>query len=339
MSLDLFTKNGLFCRVPETKDEDDNPKFTLPDESYQAEKFYLDNGFVVIRKIISSENCDRFINAFKTEVKPYKGYLYRKDTTKLEKNIFNKQNWLMNPILNIHSLNPKYFKNLRSNFEKIIASNSLLANFLSKVIFDIPAIVQSIYFEGNTTTWEHQDSYYLDDEETGNLIGAWLALEDIQADAGRFFVCNKSHLYDYSSMDDTNIVTKNHNEYVKNIVKLAKENNFKLCAPKLDKGDILFWNSLTIHGSMESKNTLHSRSSITFHIIKSKSKFKVFRNILRNLKYEKKFKFLIYRPKDQNKIINKAIYLIEKKFSSIFYRFKDLVIEYKVRKNQKSISL
>ena len=90
MSLDLFTKNGLYCRVPETKDEDDNPKFTLPDQAKQAKKFYLDNGFVVIKKIISVENCDRFINAFKTEVKPYKGYLYRKDTTKLEKNIFNK---------------------------------------------------------------------------------------------------------------------------------------------------------------------------------------------------------------------------------------------------------
>ena len=125
-------------------------------------------------------------------------------------------------------------------------------------------------------------------------------------------------------MNDKNIVTKNHNEYVKNIVKLIKENNFKLCAPKLDKGDVLFWNSLTIHGSMESKNTLHSRSSITFHIIKSKSKFKVFRNILRTLKYEKKFRFLIYRPKDQSKILNKFIYLIEKNSLHIFYKLQRL---------------
>ena len=65
----------------------------------------------------------------------------------------------------------------------------------------------------------------------------------------------------------------------------------------------------------------------------------MFRNILRTLKYEKKFRFLIYRPKDQSKILNKFIYLIEKKFSLIFYKLKDLVIEYKVRKNQKSISL
>ena len=47
-------------------------------------------------------------------------------------------------------------------------------------------IVQSMYFEGNSVTWEHQDSYYLDDEIVGNMIAGWVALENIKANAGRF---------------------------------------------------------------------------------------------------------------------------------------------------------
>ena len=39
------------------------------------------------------------------------------------------------------------------------------------------------------------------------MIAGWIALEDIDADAGRFFVCPKSHLEDFSKMNDKNIIT------------------------------------------------------------------------------------------------------------------------------------
>ncbi len=237
----------------------------------------------------------------------------------------------MNPILNLQSLNPNYFKNLRSNFENIIASNKKLADFISFLIGDRPAIVQSMYFEGNSATWEHQDSYYLDDEDTGSMLAGWIALENIKADAGRFFVCPKSHLFDYAKMDLSNIVTTNHNKYIQTIVEIIKENNFEVRAPKLDKGDILIWNALTIHGSLDSQSKSNSRSSITFHAIKSSSKFQVFRNILRKLNYDKNYPFFIYRPKDLRKRRNKIIFFMEKNCPKLFYKFKNAVIELKVK--------
>ena len=172
-----------------------------------ARKFYKENGYVVLKEIFNRNSCNSLINAWNKEVKPFKGLIYRQASAKLEKNIFNSQNWIMNPILNLQSLNPKYFKNLRSNFENIIASHKDLANFINFLIGDRPAIVQSMYFEGNSATWEHQDSYYLDDEDTGSMLAGWIALENIKADAGRFFVCPKSHLFDYAEMDQSNIVT------------------------------------------------------------------------------------------------------------------------------------
>ena len=300
-----------------------------------ANKFYKENGYVVLKKIFTKNNCDELIKSWEQEVKPFKGYIYRQASSgKLEKNVFNSQNWVMNPILNLQSLNPKYFKKLRSNFENIIASNKNLAEFIDFIIGDRPAIVQSMYFEGNSATWEHQDSYYLDDEDTGSMLAGWIALEDIKADAGRFFVCPKSHLVDYSTMNLSNIITSNHKEYIDTIVNLVKDNNFEIKAPKLDKGDVLIWNSLTIHGSLVSQSDSNSRSSITFHTIKSSSKFRVFRNILRKLNYDKNHSFFIFRPKDLSKKRNKIIFFLEKNFPNTFYKLKNAAIEFNVKLNK-----
>ncbi len=237
----------------------------------------------------------------------------------------------MNPILNLQSLNPNYFFKLRSNFDNSIVSNEKLSSFISSLIGDTPVIVQSMYFEGNSATWEHQDSYYLDDQDTGSMIAGWIALENIKADAGRFFVCPKSHLLDYAKMDLSNIITSNHEEYIKTIVNLVKENDFEIKAPKLDKGDILLWNALTIHGALDSQSTTNSRSSITFHAIKASSKFQVYRNILRKLNFDKNYPFFIFRPKDLSKKRNKIIFFLEKNFPKIFYKLKNAVIEFKVK--------
>lgn len=296
----------------------------------QASKFYKENGYVVLKEVFSIDSCDSLINSWNKEVKPFKGYIYRQATAKLEKNIFNSQNWIMNPILNLQSLNPKYFKDLRSNFDNIIASHKELADFINFLIGDRPAIVQSMYFEGNSSTWEHQDSYYLDDEDTGSMLAGWIALENIEANAGRFFVCPKSHLFDYAKMDLSNIITSNHQEYIKTIVEIIKNNNFEVKAPKLDKGDILIWNALTIHGALDSQSKSNSRSSITFHAIKSSSRFQVLRNILRKLNYDKNYPFFVFRPKDLSKKRNKIIFFIEKNYPKIFYKLKNSVIELKV---------
>ena len=74
-------------------------------------------------------------------------------------------------------------------------------------------LVQSMYFEGNSATWEHQDTYYLDSEKIGSMVAGWIALEDIEADAGRFFVCPKSHLIDMGLQNTENNVIDDHEIY------------------------------------------------------------------------------------------------------------------------------
>ena len=134
-------------------------------------------------------------------------------------------------------------------------------------------------------------------------------------------------------MNLSNIITTNHQDYINSIVDIVKKNNFQIKAPKLDKGDILLWNALTIHGSLDSQSKFNSRSSITFHVIKSSSKFKVLRNISRKLNFDTRFAFNIFRPKDLNKKRNKTIFFFEKNFPKLFYRIKNLGIEIKIKNN------
>ncbi len=325
--LKIKTKNGFICDVPETNSEDLVPKFNINLDPNKAIEYYKENGFVVIKKLFEKSDCNKFINSWNFEVKGFKGYMYRQATARLEKNVFNNHNWIMNPILNLQSLNPKKFSLLRNYFEKIIASNSTLANFIKRIINDKPMIVQSMYFEGNSVTWEHQDSYYLDDEIIGNMIAGWIALEDIKADAGRFFVCAKSHLDDYSNMNIDNNIADNHDSFINNVNQQMKDKNYTIYAPKLDAGDVLLWNSLTIHGSLDSQSETNTRSSITFHAICSSSKFMVLRNTLRKLSFDKNYPFNIYRPKDQNKKRNRIIFLIESNFPRVFYKVKNIAIK------------
>ncbi len=325
--IELQTKGGFTCSVPETEEEDLTPKFTLNRDDNAIIDFYKNNGFVVIKKILVRENCKKLINYWNKEVKSFNGKIYRREGAKLEKNVFNHNKWVMNSVLNIQSLNPKQFPLLRNGFEKYIASNKNLANLITKLIQDKPMIVQSMYFEGNSVTHEHQDSYYLDDQCIGNMVAGWVALEDIKADAGRFFVAPKSHLNDFSVMSIANNIADNHHIYKRHITKIIKDKNYEIVAPKLNTGDILLWNSLTIHGSLNSENEDFSRSSITFHTIRSNSKFLVHRNSLRSLLAETDLPFSLYRPKDQKKMISRIIYNFESKFPKSFYKFKNFIIK------------
>ena len=98
-------------------------------------------------------------------------------------------------------------------------------------------------------------------------------------------------------------------------------------APYMEAGDILFWNSKTIHGSLDSQSKTNSRSSITFHAIPESHKLLQFQSRLKDLKVDDLGVSLIHRSKDQSKILNKFIFEIESKFPSFFYWIKKQAIK------------
>ena len=329
--INLRTPNGFSVEVPENKDEDTTPRFDINLETEVAVKYYKDNGYVIFSGCVSQENCKQIRELWENNIKTYKGTIYRQVTQKAEKNIFNEKNWVMNPILNLQSLNPNLFGDLRNSIDGKVFSNISICKGLKAILGEKPKIVQSMYFEGNSATWEHQDSYYLDSEKIGNMTAGWLALEEIKADAGRFFICPESHKIEHGKQNINNNIADNHDKYIKEIVAIIKSKNMKIKAPYMTIGDVLFWNSWTIHGSIDSQNKNCSRSSITMHAIPESHKFLQFHTRKMDLQTEDLGNSVIYRPKDQSRFKNRLVLKIESHFPSLFYWLKKKAIKILIR--------
>ncbi|MFN0042763.1 MAG: phytanoyl-CoA dioxygenase family protein [Alphaproteobacteria bacterium] len=319
--IELKTPRGLPVNVPEIEAEDPSPKFSS-DESGNIGDYYNENGYVVIKSLYSNKQCSEIIKLWNEEIKIFDGYIYRQATAKAERHVKNGNGWVMNPILNPQSVSPKHFPQFRKYATDGILCDIKLSKVFSGILGDAPKIVQSMYFEGNSATWEHQDSYYLDSETIGEMSAAWIALENITARAGRFFVCPKSHKIQLENHSLSNNIAENHEDYISSVVKKIKDEKLPIRAPILNQGDVLLWNSRTIHGSLDSQDAKKSRSSMTCHAIPNKRKFLQMQSRTLDLVTEKINETYIFRPKNLARFKNRVIFKLETNFPSLFYYLK-----------------
>ena len=98
-------------------------------------------------------------------------------------------------------------------------------------------------------------------------------------------------------------------------------------APYLSTGDVLLWNSWTIHGSLDSQSKTHSRSSITMHAIPESHKFLQFHSRKIDVPTDDLGCSLIYRPKDQIKFQNRLVLATESYAPNLFYWIKKKAIK------------
>ena len=325
----LKTPNGLPVDVPEALVEDVSPKFTI-EQTQEASSYYEMHGYVVFKGIIDKKQCEKIRSIWDAEVKPTQKYIYRQATAKSELNVLNENGWVMNPILNLQSLNPKYFGRLREAVVNDVLAAAKVQTCFEALLGEKPKVVQSMYFEGNSATWEHQDTYYLDAEKLGDMAAAWVALEDISAKAGRFFVCPGSHKIEIEKQNKETNIADNHSVYIKKIVGLMKERDMEIRAPMLETGDVLFWHARTMHGSLKSEDTT-SRSSITMHVIPSSQMFQQLQARIFEVPTDDVNGTKIWRSKDQAKIKNRLIMFIESYFPKPFYLLKRFAIRMLVR--------
>jgi phytanoyl-CoA hydroxylase len=319
--IDLQTPRGLSVRVPEHDDEDVSAKFNLED-AVGITHYYGQQGYVIVRNVFSPQECETIKGLWESEVKPFDGFMYRQTTARAERHVKNDKGWIMNPILNLQSVDPAYFPNFRRYATNHVLANERLSRVLFLLLQDSPKIVQSMYFEGNSATWEHQDSYYLDSETVGEMTAAWIALEDIAAKAGRFFICPKSHALKLEDHNLYNNIAENHEKYIQSVVKRIKDDKLEIRAPVLNQGDVLFWNAWTIHGSLDSQDSRHSRSSITCHAIPRKKRFLQLQTRILDVPTEKVNEAYLYKPKDLNVLKNNIVFFIESHFPGPFYWLK-----------------
>jgi phytanoyl-CoA hydroxylase len=310
--------------IPATVEED--YAYFTPDQTAAIARYYDDNGYVVVRGLIPAGLCRSAMSWFNEEVKPYAGFIYRQTTANPERHTLTPDGFMLNPILNVQSLDARRFPNFRNAGLAVLTDHSV-QRVLRAMLGEAPKLVQSMYFEGNPTTWAHQDTYYLDAENLGAMIGGWFAVEDIAPGAGRFFVYPTSHRIDVAKNGGGIDVAFNHGQYKALVIDLIRQYGLECRAPALRRGDVLFWSSKTMHGSLDTTEPRQSRSSFTGHYIPDSARFVQFQSRIRGLSLRRVAGMRVHSPKDLNKASRRAVFWIETTFPTAFRATKKVAIK------------
>lgn len=319
----LRAPDGSWVEIPVGVESDD-PYEALADE-HSIEEYYNENGYVVVRGLIPEELCVAVKKEFDEEVKNFDGYLYRQATANPERHEFNQDGYMMNSILNIQDLNSRRFPKFKAASLDVLCHRAI-SGFLPAIVGARGKLVQSMFFEGNSETWAHQDTYYLDAETLGKMTGAWIAVEDIRPEAGRFFVYPGSHKIDIRKNGGDFNIAFNHDKYKKLVIDIIKNEGLTLHAPALRRGDVLFWSSKTIHGSLATTARLCSRSSLTAHYIPQNERFLQHQSRIKRMRIREQNEMLVHYPKSQDKLLNQWVLFFESRFPNLFQFVKKIVI-------------
>jgi phytanoyl-CoA hydroxylase len=243
-------------------------KFVMDDRIvFSPRRYYETCGYYVWQGLIDKAQIDVLLSEYANKIVPAKTPFYRQSTSRYEKNVMTPDGFVSQSFLDIHQFRdfPEF-----SRYAMEIYTSTKMRDALRDVTgFESFNLMQTMLFDANTETWPHQDWWYLDSVPNGHLLAVWIALEDIDERAGRFYVIPGSQAVDLHS------ATPNlpHTEWVQRMRRYVNDHGEEIHAPAMKKGDVLFWNSRTIHGSLPNRNPSFSRKSLTAHYLPSQFAF------------------------------------------------------------------
>ncbi len=316
---------GDDIRIAERVDPDSDPYLRLA-TAEQRRAYYRENGYVVMRNLVPGPACDAARAAYEREVKPYPGYLYRQASANPERHVLTSGGHVLNSLLNIQDYDARAFPEFRSAGLAAITC-APMRDAVRGLLGEPGRLVQSMYFEGNPVTWAHQDTYYLDGDPIGSMAAAWIALEDIHPGAGRFYVYPGSHRIDMVKNGGDFDIAFHHDRYKALVIDVVRKFGLRCRAPALNKGDVFFWSAKTIHGSLETREPSHSRSSITAHFIPASGRFMQYQTRARRMALQEVNGVEVHCPKYQGNPLNRAIMSIEVNFPGAFQLAKKLAVK------------
>jgi phytanoyl-CoA hydroxylase len=251
-------------------------------------KSYEEIGYVVVRKLVPHSLCDEVVAAFSREVKPFRGPLLRQATGCLGPHLFTSDGYMANGLLSVQDLVEPCFHDFRNRAIDVIAGRHTHL-VTSELLSAAPLLIESMYFESTLMGVPlHADGDYMDSDMPGAMLGAWFALEDVAALAGRFVLIPRSHRLGQGSGkiaaalrefrekqaltsatidSDMRANMKRRQEEMALLHRAILDSGLPVVAPMLEKGDVVFWGAGVIHGSLPPESRGVSRNSLTAHYI------------------------------------------------------------------------
>jgi phytanoyl-CoA hydroxylase len=236
------------------------PSEDRPGDYYQAAGYYI------YRKLIPYDAIDHLLATYRRTVLASSAPFFRQSTNRWARNKLSPHGYAVDSYRDVHDYpdHPTFCDAVRA---------VLCADEVRKALPQLTGhadhkVMQSMLFDLNTATPAHQDWYYLDSMPNGHLLAAWIALEDIHEQAGRFYVLPKSHLADLDPHGRLD-----YNGYMDAVARHFADHQPEVYAPALQKGDVLFWNSRVTHGSLPTQDPTFSRKSLTAHYLPAPYEF------------------------------------------------------------------
>jgi ectoine hydroxylase-related dioxygenase (phytanoyl-CoA dioxygenase family) len=275
-------------RLPVAIEETGDSNEELYTSYLSLSKRFEENGYVIARKLVPLSLCDEVIAAFFREVKFFNGSMLRQATSRFGRHLFTPDGYIANALLGVHALAEPCLQDFRSRVIDVIAGRHS-SQVAGELLASAPLLVESMYFESTLIGVPlHADGDYMDSDVHGTMLGAWFALEDIAPFAGRFVLVPRSHRLTkgtsgaalaYREFRNRQAATSStiNSEMRANIKRRLEEATLlhravsdaglSVVAPKLDKGDAIFWSAGLIHGSLPPESRGFSRNSLTAHYI------------------------------------------------------------------------
>ena len=234
-------------------------KFSVDDQA-DIKQYYLKNGYVVVKNVISKEKIDSFLDAYQlVKTNPLFVYYSQSLHVALRPELTG-EGYIKESMQNSSRL--AFFNNFSCSIQNCIYDENI-ALALSHITGENEHVSwQNMFFDQSVGTVQHQDSWYLDTDPAGDLIGVWYALEDIKDESGPFYVMPESHNL-IGLVDRANY--ENHDDFIREIDNKIDEFFLKPKSLCLAKGDIILWHPFLIHGAHQPRNQAFSRKSFTSH--------------------------------------------------------------------------
>jgi len=221
--------------------------------------YYDENGYAVFPGLLPETTVDQLLERYRRDILPSEDKFFRQNTDHYERNRFNEHGYVIQSFLDIHAY-ASYPEFQQAALQAFFAPQ--IQRALTVLTGDARhRLMQTMLFDLNAATRPHQDWWYLDSYPCGHLLGAWIALEDIAEDAGRFYVLPKSQ---HTRLDEEGLP---HSRWLERMREHLAAHQVEVRAPALKKGDVLFWNSRTIHGALPTRDPSLSRKSLTAHFL------------------------------------------------------------------------
>ncbi len=248
-------------------DDDPYPPLSRPQE---CRAWFEREGYLLVRAAIPARLCQAGIDAFRADVLgDHLGFFERHVSGKFERHQYTPAGYMKYPIMNLQDLASRRHAGFRRAGLNVL-THPAIPRALAVLTGESARCVHTMYFDGNQVTWAHRDGHYIDSGDDGQMIGVWVAAEDIHPDAGRFFVLPRSHRIRVPGED----ADPNSAAYKARMADFVRDGPLDCVAPVMRQGDLLIWSSMVIHGSLPTGDERWSRRSFTAHYVPQSQHYK-----------------------------------------------------------------